>query len=333
VIATVTLNPSLDEWVELSTLRPGRLHRATSFARYAGGKGINVSRVVHELEAATRAFALAGGEDGAILRTLLQRLAIPQAFVTLAGSTRNNYKIQTRAPRLLTEINTPGPRVPKTALRALERRLFRQRPAPRCVVLSGSLPPGVPHDLYRRWIQRLHRLGIPTVLDSSGAAFRQGLRARPWLIKPNRHEAEELLQRRLSRMEDVADAASALAAQGPALVIISLGADGAVLAGRVNPSAAAGCVPSLGIGGRKSVAAAQVWLARPPTVKVDSAVGAGDSLIGGFLVGWARRLSLLEAFRLGVACGAATAMTPGTELCHRADVRRLVGRVTIRRLR
>jgi len=318
VIATVTLNPSLDEWVELPALRPGRLHRATSFARYAGGKGINVSRVVHELEAATRAFALAGGEDGAILRTLLQRLAIPQAFVTLAGSTRNNYKIQTRAPRLLTEINTPGPRVPKTALRALERRLFRQRPAPRCVVLSGSLSPGVPHDLYRRWIRRLHRLGIPAVLDSSGAALRHGLRARPWLIKPNRHEAEELLQRRLSRMEDVADAASALTAQGPALVIISLGADGAVLAGRV---------------GSPVAALVQAWLARPPVVKADSAVGAGDSLIGGFLVGWARRLNLLEAFRLGVACGAATAMTPGTELCHRADVRRLVGRVTIRRLR
>ncbi|MDP3722997.1 MAG: 1-phosphofructokinase [Candidatus Omnitrophota bacterium] len=317
LIATVTLNPSLDEWVELPALRPGRLHRATSFSRYAGGKGINVSRVVHELGANTRAFALAGGEDGAILRTLLQRLAIPQAFVTLAGSTRNNYKIQTRAPRLLTEINTPGPRVPKTALRALERRLFRQRPAPRCVVLSGSLPPGVSHDLYRRWIQRLHRLGIPAVLDSSGVALRQGLRARPWVIKPNRHEAEELLQRRLNRLADVADAASALAAQGPDLVIVSLGADGAVLASRPDQPA-----PASG----------RVWFARPPTVKVDSAVGAGDSLIGGFLVGWARRLSLLEAFRLGVACGAATAMTPGTELCHRADVKRLLGRVTIRRL-
>lgn len=317
LLATVTLNPSLDEWVELPALQPGRLHRATRFARYAGGKGINVSRVIHELGAATRAFALAGGEDGAILRTLLRRLDIPHTFVTLEGSTRNNYKIHTRAPRRLTEINTPGPRVPKTTLRAFERRLFRQRPAPRCVVLSGSLPPGVPHDVYRRWIQHLHRLGIPTVLDASGAALRQGLRARPWLIKPNRHEAEELVQRRLSRMADVVGAARALAAQGPALVIISLGADGAVLAGRFDPPA---------------VAAAQAWVARPPVVKVDSAVGAGDSLIGGLLVGWAHRLDLLEAFRLGVACGAATAMTPGTELCHRADVRRLLGRVTIRRL-
>lgn len=314
---TVTLNPSLDEWVEIPVLRPGRLHRATRFARYPGGKGINVSRVVHELGAKTLALALAGGEDGVILRTLLQRLAIPHSFVTLAGSTRNNYKILTGAPRVLTEINTPGPRVPPKALHELERRLFRPRPAPRCVVLSGSLPPGVPQDVYRRWIGRLRRLGVPTVLDTSGVALRQGLLARPWLIKPNRQEVEELVQHRLRRMAHVADAASALVALGPALVIVSLGADGAVLACRVDQPA---------------TASVQVWVARPPTVKVDSAVGAGDSLIGGVLVGWMRRLGLLEAFRLGVACGAATAMTPGTELCHRADVKRLLGRVTIRRL-
>jgi fructose-1-phosphate kinase PfkB-like protein len=148
-------------------------------------------------------------------------------------------------------------------------------------------------------------------LDASGAALRQGLAAHPWLIKPNRQEAEELLQRRLSRRPLVVRAAQQLLARGPSLVILSLGRDGAVLASS-DPRG--------------------VWWAKPPVVAVGSPVGAGDALIGGFLVGWLRRRPLLESFRLGVACGTASAMTPGTELCHRADVRRLLPRVVVHRV-
>ena len=108
MIATMTLNPSLDGLMELPTRRPGRLNRAAGFARYPGGKGINVSRVVHELGGPTVAFALAGGEDGLILRELMNRLQIPHEFETLRGPTRNNYKIRTMRPQRLTEINTAG---------------------------------------------------------------------------------------------------------------------------------------------------------------------------------------------------------------------------------
>ena len=312
MIATVTLNPSLDEWVTLPALRLGSLNRASGFRRYPGGKGINVSRVVHELRGRTKAFALAGGEDGHILQTLLQQLSIPYAFVHLAaGSTRNNYKIVTGPPRALTEINTAGPRVTSRALQALARRLLTTRPRPTCVVLSGSLPPGAPSSIYHHWIIRLRRQGIPSVLDTSGTALRDGLLARPWLIKPNRQEAEELLQERLSTMARAVTGVKRLVRRGPTLAILSLGAKGALLA----------CANPHG-----------VWWARPPTVRVDSAVGAGDSLVGGFLTGWARGDSLLEAFRLGVASGTATALTPGTELCHRVDVQRLLLRLTVRRL-
>jgi 6-phosphofructokinase 2 len=311
MIATVTLNPSLDEWMRLPTLRVGRLNRATGFARYPGGKGINVSRVIRELGGQTRAFALAGGEDGLILRKLMSRLSIPYDCVAVSGSTRNNYKIRTAFPRTLTEVNTAGPPASTTVLKTLKQRLLGHTPPPQCVVLSGSLPPGVIASTYRRWIHALRGRGIPSVLDASGAALRQGLSGRPWLIKPNRQEAEDLLQRRLISMDALVKAAVYLLQRGPALVILSLGRDGALLA---------------------CGSPQEVWLARPPSVKVDSAVGAGDSLVGGFLVGWFKYRSLLEAFRLGVASGTATAMTPGTELCHRADVRRLLRRVTIRRI-
>ena len=311
MIATVTLNPSLDEWMELPSLRVGELNRATGFARYAGGKGINVSRVVRELGGQTVAFAPAGGDDGVILRGLMRDLSIPHEFVSVRGSTRNNYKIRTRNPRALTEINPEGPRVSRQILTILLQRLLTRNPRPHCVALCGSLPPGAPTSIYQQWIRSFRRLRIPAVLDASGKALAHGVAARPWLIKPNRQEAEELLQRRLRRQRQFVRAVQQLLRRGPELVILSLGKDGAMLA---------------------SAARGGVWRARPPTVKVDSAVGAGDSLVAGFLVGWLRRQPLLEAFRLAVACGTASAMTPGTQLCRRTDVYRLLRRVTIHRV-
>ena len=311
MIATVTLNPSLDEWMQLPSLRVGRLHRATGFARYPGGKGLNVSRVIHELGGPTVAFGLAGGKDGLILRGLMRHLAIPHEFVEVHGATRNNYKIHTAHPPALTEINTEGPRVSPAVLGALQRRLVSHRPRPSCVALSGSLPPGAPPTTYQRWISALRRLKIPAALDASGAALREGLLARPWLIKPNRQEAEELLGRRLTTTGTLVRAIEWFVHRGSQVVVLSLGREGAAL----------GCASPPGI-----------WFARSPAIHTDSAVGAGDSLVGGFLVGWVKRQSLLEAFRLGAACGTATAMTPSTELCHRADVRRILRRVVIRRL-
>ena len=309
MIATVTLNPSLDEWMQLRSLRVGMLNRAAGFARYPGGKGINVSRVVRELGGRTVAFALAGGEDGVILRELLNRLRIPHEFVTVAGLTRNNYKIRTERPRALTEINMAGPRMPASAVHALQQRLLRRRPAPQCVVLSGSLPPGVPASIYQGWITRFRRRGIPSVLDASGGALKLGLAARPWLVKPNRQEAQEVLGRPIRHRAEAVEAARGLLARGPQLVILSLGGAGAVLA-----------------------SGAGVWEARPPVVKADSAVGAGDSLVAGFLVGWSKTRDLAAAFRWAIASGTAAAMTPGTELCHRRDVVTLLRRVSIRRL-
>lgn len=311
MIVTVTLNPSLDEWVQLPAIRIGQLNRAAAFTRYAGGKGINVSRVVRELGGRTTALAFAGGEDGVILREMMHRLGIRHDFVAIQGSTRNNYKLLTGRPKALTEINTAGPRIFPANLRALERRVLARRPRSTCTVFSGSLPPGAPQAIYARWIRILRHRGGLTVLDASGAALRQGLSARPWLTKPNRQEAEELLGRSLGTRSRIVGAVRGLLARGPEIVILSLGREGA-MAGRASTR--------------------ELWWAEPPAVRVNSAVGAGDALVGGFLVGWFSTRSFREAFRLGVACGAATAMTPGTELCHRGDVHRLLPRVRLRQL-
>ncbi len=308
-ITTVTLNPSLDEWLQLPRLRLGELNRAAGSHRYPGGKGINVSRVVHELGEATLAVACAGGDDGTMLTHLLNQQHIPHRFVTVAGSTRNNYQIHTEAPPALTQINCAGPRLSAEALARLERLLGRLQSRSACMVFSGSLPPGAPATTYQRLIHRLKRGRVLTVLDASGQALRAGLAAGPWFAKPNRPEAEELLGVRLKRRTHIIHAAKELARRGPALVMISLGAEGAVLAARDRQ---------------------EVWWGMPPSVRVHSTVGAGDSTVAGFLVGWLRTRSLVQAFRLGLACGAAAVLTPGTELCHAADVKRLVRRVAIR---
>jgi 1-phosphofructokinase len=309
MIVTVTLNPSLDERVCLRTLRLGELNRASCFERYPGGKGINVARVAHELRAKTLAVAIAGGSDGDILSRLLDERRIAQQFIHVKGSTRNNYQLDCEEPKQLTQINTPGPTVPASALAKVSRMLVGFGSRASAVVLSGSLPPGAPAATYASLIRRLSRLNIPTVLDSSGEALRQGLLAKPWLIKPNRQEAEELLGRPLSSSAEVIDAARHLAATQASIVVISLGPDGAVLATRTD-----------------------TVIAETPKIKVGSTVGAGDSLGAGFLIAWFKTKSLIEAFRLGVACGTATAMTSGTELCRREDVLRLLPRILIRPL-
>lgn len=309
MILTVTLNPSLDEWIELPRVRIGALHRARRFTRYAGGKGINVSRVVHELGGPTRAYALLAGDDGAILRDQLRRLAIPCRAVEVTGATRNNYKIVTDDPPAVTEINTPGPRVSPQALNVLRRHVLAHRPRPRYVALSGSLPPGAPAATYRAWTLALRRAGVRVLVDASGAALRLALSAHPWAIKPNRSEAEELLGRRLPTLAAAVRGARTLQARGPEVVLLSLGADGVVLATRDETVAA-----------------------RSPQVRTRSAVGAGDSLVAGFLLACDRGEALTDALRLGTACGAATALTSGTELCHRRDVSRLLPRVTLRHL-
>ena len=318
MIVTVTLNPSLDEWVWVPRLAMGTLNRAVRFERYPGGKGINVARGLHELRVKTTAVALAGGNDGQVLGKLLMGQGIACRFVTIRGATRNNYSVQSSTPRAITQINAPGPQVARRDLQRLERLVHRLGAGSRGVVFSGSLPPGAPATTYARLLRAVRKDEVVTVLDASGASLRHGLSARPWLIKPNRHEAEELLGATLRTRREVVAAARELARRGPRCVVISMGDEGAVLAGASPPP------DSL-----SRIKAGGAFFAASPRVTTDSPVGSGDSLVAGLLAEWLRSRSFPQALRWGVACGAACAMTPGTSLFRRADAVRLLRRVAI----
>jgi 6-phosphofructokinase 2 len=178
------------------------------------------------------------------------------------------------------------------------------RPSPELLVAGGSVPPGVPVSIYYQVVVEAKRYGVRTVLDSAGQWLEEGIKAKPYLIKPNVHEAEVLLKRELPTEEAVIEAAFDLKEMGIEIVVISMGKDGIIAVGD-------------GV----------IFKAVPPSVRVKSKVGAGDCTIAGLTLKLAYGEPMVEACRLAVAMGTAAVLTPGTELCHRADVEKLLTQV------
>lgn len=306
MIATVTLNPSLDRTVTVQGLVVEEANRWTSLRRDPGGKGINVSRVVHELGGETIAYGFTGGLDGETLKYLLEGQGVPFDFTPIGGEIRSNFIITDLKTRRQTRIDAPGPDISAAELRNLIGKVMHMNTKPEFLVLAGSVPPGVPEDMYRQLIEEAKRHGVKTVLDSDESWLREGIKANPYIIKPNVHETEELVGFKLDTEEAIIQAARTLAAQGIEIVAISRGKDGMIV-----------------VGGGK------VLNVVPPQVVVSSTVGAGDSSVAGLTLKLSQGGGLEEACRLAVAAGTAAALTPGTELCLRKDVERLLPEVKV----
>ena len=296
MIYTLTLNPAIDYVVRLPALREGETNRATSAEVQFGGKGINVSCILRELGAETTALGFAAGFTGEALTAYLAERAIPSDFIRLpAELTRINVKLKTQVVgREETEINAAGPAIPQEAIRALLDKLDTLTEGD-FLVLAGSIPPSLPQDFYHRIMERLNGRGIHFAVDAEGEALTAVLPHRPFLIKPNRAELEGLAGHSLSTEDALVSAAEALRRAGARNVLISLGGDGALLLEE--------------FGGIHRVPAAHVT----PL----NTVGAGDSMVAGFLAGYmtgrttdtARRYEY--ALRLGIAAGGATAACEG----------------------
>ncbi|HIE18047.1 MAG TPA: 1-phosphofructokinase [Dehalococcoidia bacterium] len=309
MIATVTLNPSLDRTVTVEGLLVDETNRWTSLRRDPGGKGINVSRVVHELGGETVAYGFIGGTDGDELMYLLKRQGVPFDFTPIKEDIRSNFIITDLKTRRQTRIDAPGPHVSAGELESLIDKVTHIEPRPDFLVFAGSVPPGVPDDIYRRLISEVKRQGINTVLDSDERWLKEGIKAQPYLIKPNVHEAEELLETELKDDAAIIEAAKTLMGQGIKVAAISRGKDGLIVATR-----------------QKAVKAV------PPEVKIRSTVGAGDSAVAGLVLKLSQGHGIDEACRWATAAGTAATLTPGTELCRRADVERLLPQVKVEEL-
>jgi 1-phosphofructokinase len=293
VIVTLTPNPSLDRTIAIDDLRRGEVLRATSSRLDPGGKGVNVSRVLAAHGVPTLAVIPAGGSEGAQLADLLAPSGVPVVSVPLSSPTRSNVAL-VEPDGTTTKINEPGPELSSAETVAMLERLVSFARSADWVVLSGSLPRGVPDDFYAQIVARVHETGHRVALDTSGPALREAVDAGPDLIKPNAEELAELTGVELRTWAGVAEQAEKLRAGGVGAVLVSLGEDGALL------------VDSTG-----------VTRAYSPPVEVRSTVGAGDSTLAGFLAAGANGP---EALRTAVAFGTAAVTLPGSAMPGPADV-------------
>ena len=306
MIGTVTLNPSLDKTITVDHLVLDEANRWTSLRRDAGGKGINVSRVLYELKCDTIAYGFNGGLDGEVLERLLKKQGVPFDFTDIDREIRSNLIITNMETRRQTRIDAPGPRIAKKELKNLIEKLHSIQPKPDFIVFAGSVPPGVPKTVYHRLISMAKQNGIKTVLDCDGEWLEEGIKAVPSIIKPNVHEAEQLLGAKLTGEASIVKAVEQLLSRGIEIVIVSRGKEGLIISDGT-----------------------EMLKVTSPPVEVSSTVGSGDSAIAGLLLKLSKGEGLEEAARLAVAAGTATALTPGTELCHREDVEKLLPTVEV----
>jgi len=309
-ILTLTLNPVIDGACETDAVRHTHKVR-TEHERYdPGGGGINVARVIDRLGGDVEALYLAGGATGAVLDELLDRSGVRRRRVNIADHTRISLAVHERASGREFRFVPEGPQVSEAEWQhCLE--VVEQCPCD-WLVASGSLPRGIPRDFYARVGAIAGKNKARFVLDSSGEALRLGLASGGvFLVKPSRGELEHLAGRALPDGDALLAAARGIVERGEAIhVAVSMGHEGALL---VNADGA-------------------LQLPAIP-VEVRSAVGAGDSFLGAMVSAFASGRDAEEAFRLGIAAGTAAVMTPGTDLCHRADVERLFEQIAERPFR
>ena len=299
-VVTLTLNPAIDKSISVEKVVPERKLRSDRPVLEPGGGGINVARVLSELGVRASAHWTRGGPNGARLEALLDAMGLEHHPVVIEDETRENLIVFERATGQQFRFGTPGPVLSELELEALAGRVAAMSPSTPYLVLSGSLPEGVPDDTYARLAQAAPS-GCRVVLDTSGAALQRGLDTHLFLVKPNVRELGQLAGRPIESDDQVRDVARALIARGMVEVVVT----------------------SLGPGGAMATTVDQHWHVRAPTVAIRSAVGAGDSMVGGIVAALAAGRPLREAIRDGVAAGAAAVTTDGTQLCRRADVERL----------
>ncbi len=293
MIVTLTLNPSLDRTVEVDRLVRGSVLRAAPARLDPGGKGVNVSRALLANGLKSRAVVPCGGPDGDQLVRLLAAEGVDMVAVPISGRTRSNIAIA-EPDGTVTKVNEPGPPLSVAELDAVAEAVLAAAESADWVVVCGRLPPQAPADLYASLSARCRAAGIRVAVDTSGPALLAATDARPALVKPNREELAEAAGTPIARLADVVAAAERLRSAGARSVLVSLGADGAVLVDEDG-----------------------VTVGEAPVLAPRSSVGAGDALLAGFLAAGARGP---RALAQGLSWGAAAVRLPGSRMPRPEDI-------------
>lgn len=300
-IATLTLNPSIDRSTSVDRVIPEEKLRCAPPRRDPGGGGLNVSRALQHLGAASVAVYAAGGPTGEMLRLLLDQSGIEHRPVPIENWTRENIHIEELSSQQQYRFGMPGPALSDDEWQRCLDAVSAIDPAPDYLVASGSLPPGVPEDFYASVARRARERGTRVIVDTSGAALRSAVDAGVYAIKPNMRELAALAGEPVDREAKQEEACRKLVERGRCEVVMA----------------------SFGGNGVLMVTADRCKRVRAPVVPIRSKVGAGDCSVAGLVLGLARGLDVAEAVLLAVAAGSAAVMNSGTALCRREDVEAL----------
>ncbi len=305
MITTICLNPCFDKTVNVDRLQAGQVNRIKEARVDLGGKGINVAVVAKRLGLEAQCLGIMG-ESGAVeLTAMMDREGLKHKFLTVQGHVRTNMKVYSLDGQGVTELNEPGTPLNQEVLSEFTRMAEEETKDSDMVVLTGSLPPGCPEGTYRDLLKALE--GKKCILDTEGKELELAAKgAKPYLIKPNLREMEATLGIELRTMRAIRDAA---------LLFVQLGVKHAVV--------------SMGAMGAMYISADKTLFAPALRVSAKSTVGAGDAMIGGMLLGYEKEKDMAKAFRYGVAAGAASVITEGTQLIVREDFDALLDQVRI----
>jgi tagatose 6-phosphate kinase len=309
-ITTVTLNAAIDKTYFLERFPLGKVTRAEQVISSPGGKGINVARVIRQLGSQAMATGFVGGTNGEYIVRELSRQGIPTDFVFVDGESRLCLNMIDLTEKTATELLEPGPAIREEQIGQLRQKVAELAEQSSIVAFSGSLPKGVHDSIYAELIEIVRSKGAKPFLDTSGSALAEGVKAKPFLIKPNEYEIEKLIGGKLEREEDLYDAMRQMMAGGIACVVVTLGAKGAIA----------------GVDGR-------LIRIRAPKIDAVNPVGSGDSFVAGAAVAIAAGQPIEEALRLACACGTANALNRGAGEVRREDVDRLREQVIVEPIR
>ncbi|MBX9136464.1 MULTISPECIES: 1-phosphofructokinase [unclassified Clostridium] len=286
MIYTITFNPALDYIVKMDEFNLGNVNRSNNEFVYAGGKGINVSIVLNNLGVKSKALGFIAGFTGEEIERRVREFGCDTEFIKLKeGMSRINVKIKADVE---SEINGGGPDISSDALEELYKKLDTLTVGD-ILVLAGSIPKTMPTDVYERIMERLQEKNIKFIVDATGESLLKVLKYNPFLIKPNHHELGELFGVKLNSKEEIIEYAKKLKDMGAQNVIISMAGDGAIL------------IDSNG----------GVTTSNVPKGVVKNSVGAGDSMVAGFIAGYLNSEKIEDGFKLGVATGSASAFSEG----------------------
>ncbi|MFW6251736.1 MAG: 1-phosphofructokinase [Halanaerobium sp.] len=309
MIKTLTLNPALDKTIIVENFRLNQLNRIKKVHKDAGGKGINVSKMLKNMGESSTAAGFLGGAAGDYIKKELEKFEIETEFVKTAEETRTNTKMVDPVNNTFTDLNESGAHISAANIEELKRSLFADLKKGDILVLAGSVPTGVADDIYFQLISSAKESGVKTILDADGPLFREGIKAAPTLIKPNEHELSLHFKQEFRDLKTMIRKAAGLLDTGIEMIMLSLGKEGAVF-----------------------ITAAEKYKIEPLKLNVKSTVGAGDAMVAGLAYALENELNLKEMLKTAAAASSATLIKDGTEMGSLKDLQKFKKEIKLKKI-